>query len=118
MSQIKTDNDAYFHDALDTGELYKYIQTTVVGDSVEFSYYLQGEFRCVGEYLIYGYSQGVANDVSDGATQGQQNDSIATFKSNELSDSANANNTVRTVQQNMSLSNYYKGRGSLTLGSG
>ena len=118
LSQIKTDNDAYFHDALDTGELYKYMQTTVVGDSVEFSYYLQGEFRCVGEYLIHGYSQGVVNDVSDGSTQGQQNDSIATFKSNELSAFANANNTVRTVQNNMSLSNYYNGRGSLTLGSG
>lgn len=119
LNKIKTDNDAYFHNPLDTGELYQYIRTTVVGDSVEFQYYLPGQLRVVGEYLVYGYSQGVVGDVHDGATQGQQNDSIAVFKSNEsLTSSANANFNVSKQLLNMSMSDYYNGRGSLTLGSG
>jgi hypothetical protein len=119
LNKIKTDNDGYFHNALDTSELYKYIRTTVVGDSVEFQYYLAGQLRVVGEYLVYGYSQGVVNDVHDGATQGQQNDSIAVFKSDELLTSApNGNFGVKKQLINMSMSDYYNGRGSLTLGSG
>tara|TARA_Y100000389_G_scaffold195302_1_gene226543 strand:- start:4189 stop:5802 length:1614 start_codon:yes stop_codon:yes gene_type:complete len=119
LNKIKTDNDGYFHNALDTVELYKYIQTTVVGDSLEFQYYLPGQLRVVAEYLVYGYSQGVVGDVHDGATQGQQNDSIAVFKSNEsLTSSANGNFGVSKQLLNMSMSDYYNGRGSLTLGSG
>ena len=119
LNKIKTDNDGYFHNALDTSELYKYIRTTVVGDSVEFQYYLAGQLRVVGEYLVYGYSQGVVNDVHNGATQGQQNDSIAVFKSDELLTSApNGNFGVKKQLINMSMSDYYNGRGSLTLGSG
>ena len=110
LNKIKTDNDGYFHNALDTSELYKYIRTTVVGDSVEFQYYLAGQLRVVGEYLVYGYSQGVVNDVHDGATQGQQNDSIAVFKSDELLTSApNGNFGVKKQLINMSMSDYYNG---------
>jgi len=118
LNKIKTDNDAFWHHPLDTGENYRYIKTTVVGDSVEFNYHRAGQLRVVAEYLVYGYSQGVVDTVHDGATQGQLNDTVATFKSDELLTLGNNNFNAKKLELNMSMSDYYNGRGSLTLGSG
>ena len=123
LNKIKTDTEAYFHDALDTSEDYPFLYCDVNADSVDFRYYLPGVLRIVPEYYRYGYNQGGAGGVPHTSTaasaiQGHLNYNFANFKSNELTTAANGNQNIKRQTQNMSLSDYYSGRGSLTLGSG
>lgn len=123
LNKIKTDTEAYFHDALDTGENYPYMYCDVNADSVDFRYYLPGILRIVPEYYRYGYNQGGAGGVAHTSTaasaiQGHSNYNFANFKSNELTTAANGNQNIKRQTLNMSLSQYYNARGELTLGSG
>ena len=123
LNKIKTDTEAYFHDALDTGEDYPYMYCDVNADSVDFRYYLPGILRIVPEYYRYGYNQGGAGGVAHTSTaasaiQGHSNYNFANFKSNELTTAANGNQNIKRQTLNMSLSQYYGARGELTLGSG
>ena len=123
LNKIKTDTEAYFHDALDTGEDYPYMYCDVNADSVDFRYYLPGILRIVPEYYRYGYNQGGAGGVAHTSTaasaiQGHSNYNFANFKSNELTTAANGNQNIKRQTLNMSLSQYYNARGELTLGSG
>ena len=123
LNKIKTDTEAYFHDALDTGENYPYMYCDVNADSVDFRYYLPGILRIVPEYYRYGYNQGGTGGVAHTSTaasaiQGHSNYNFANFKSNELTTAANGNQNIKRQTLNMSLSQYYNARGELTLGSG
>ena len=123
LNKIKTDTEAYFHDPLDTGEEYPFIRCDINGDTIDFRYYRQGILRVVPEYFIYGYNQGgtagtAHSSTAASAIQGHTNYNFANFKSNELTSLATGNLTVSPQTLNMSLSDYYDGRGSLTLGSG
>ena len=95
----------------------------VNADSVDFRWYAPGVLRIVPTYYRYGYNQGGAGgtaypSTADSVLQGHSNYNFANFKSNELTTPANGNGNVKRQTNNMSLSDYYNGRGDLTLGSG
>tara|TARA_B100000123_G_scaffold199195_1_gene149548 strand:+ start:337 stop:1989 length:1653 start_codon:yes stop_codon:yes gene_type:complete len=120
---IKTQTEAFFHDPLDTGEDYPYLRATVNADSIDFHYYRQGILRVVPTYYRFGYNQGGSGgtaypSTADSALQAHSNYNFATTKSNELNTFAKGNGNVKAQTLNMSLSDYYDGRGNLTLGSG
>ena len=120
---IKTQTEAFFHDPLDTGEDYPYLRATVNADSIDFHYYRQGILRVVPTYYRFGYNQGGSGgtaypSTADSALQAHSNYNFATTKSNELNTFAKGNGNAKAQTLNMSLSDYYDGRGNLTLGSG
>ena len=120
---IKTQTEGFFHDALDTGEDYPYLRATVNADSIDFHYYRQGILRVVPTYYRFGYNQGGTGgtaypSTADSALQAHSNYNFATTKSNELNTFAKGNGNIKAQTLNMSLADYYDGRGSLTLGSG
>ena len=120
---IKTQTEAFFHDPLDTGEDYPYLRATVNADSIDFHYYRQGILRVVPTYYRFGYNQGGSGgtaypSTADSALQAHSNYNFATTKSNELNTFAKGNGNIKAQTLNMSLADYYDGRGNLTLGSG
>ena len=120
---IKTQTEGFFHDALDTGEDYPYLRATVNADSIDFHYYRQGILRVVPTYYRFGYNQGGSGgtaypSTADSALQAHSNYNFATTKSNELNTFAKGNGNIKAQTLNMSLADYYDGRGNLTLGSG
>ena len=120
---IKTQTEAFFHDPLDTGEDYPYLRATVNADSIDFHYYRQGILRVVPTYYRFGYNQGGTGgtaypSTADSALQAHSNYNFATTKSNELNTFAKGNGNIKAQTLNMSLADYYDGRGNLTLGSG
>ena len=120
---IKTQTEGFFHDALDTGEDYPYLRATVNADSIDFHYYRQGILRVVPTYYRFGYNQGGTGgtaypSTADSALQAHSNYNFATTKSNELNTFAKGNGNIKAQTLNMSLADYYDGRGNLTLGSG
>ena len=77
----------------------------------------------VPTYYRFGYNQGGSGgtaypSTADSALQAHSNYNFATTKSNELNTFAKGNGNVKAQTLNMSLSDYYDGRGNLTLGSG
>ena len=123
LNKIKSIVEGYWHDALDTGEEYPFMRCDVNADSVDFRWYTPGVLRIVPQYYRYGYNQGGAGgtaypSTADSVLQGHSNYNFANFKSNELTTIASYNGNVKRQTQNMSLSDYYNGRGDLTLGSG
>ena len=123
LNKIKSIVEGYWHDALDTGEEYPFMRCDVNADSVDFRWYTPGVLRIVPQYYRYGYNQGGAGgtaypSTADSVLQGHSNYNFANFKSNELTTIASYNGNVKRQTLNMSLSDYYNGRGDLTLGSG
>ena len=123
LQHIKTQTESFFHNSVDTGEEYPTIYCNVNADSVDFRYHRPGILRIVPTYYRYGYNQGGTGGTAHSSTaasaiQGHSNYNFATFKSNEITSSAKGNGAVSPQTINMSLSDYYDGRGSLTLGSG
>ena len=123
LTHIKTQTESFFHNSVDTGEEYPTIYCNVNADSIDFRYHRPGILRIVPTYYRYGYNQGGTGGTAHSSTaasaiQGHSNYNFATFKSNEITSAAKGNGGVSPQTINMSLSDYYDGRGSLTLGSG
>ena len=123
LQHIKTQTESFFHNSVDTGEEYPTIYCNVNADSIDFRYHRPGILRIVPTYYRYGYNQGGTGGTAHSSTaasaiQGHSNYNFATFKSNEITSAAKGNGAVSPQTINMSLSDYYDGRGSLTLGSG
>ena len=120
---IKTQTEGFFHDALDTGEDYPYLRATVNADSIDFHYYRQGILRVVPTYYRFGYNQGGSGGTAypstdDSALQANSNYKFETTKTNEMKHFEKGNGNIKAQTLNMSLADYYDGRGNLTLGSG
>lgn len=106
--QIRSDSEAYFHDALDTGEEFPYVEYDNITNGLKVRYYKRGYLRIEINWLARGYSQ--VSVTSDNARTGATNTTIGTTAKGPTTDTA-SNLNIKRYQQNMSISHYYGGTG-------
>tara|TARA_X000000368_G_scaffold258929_1_gene204666 strand:+ start:1458 stop:3053 length:1596 start_codon:yes stop_codon:yes gene_type:complete len=106
LATIKADSEAYFHNALDTGETYPYLHYTSITDGFKVRYFLGGRLTITATYQDFGYSQ--LEQGSGSAANGVANGTVTTTTLGPTSEQL-MNKNIKFYKVNMGLSDYYGG---------
>ena len=106
LASIKSQSEAYFHDALDTGELYPLLTYNSITNGFKIRYYLSGRLTVTATYQNFGYSQ--IDQGSGSAANGVANGTVTTTASGPTN-ATEQNVNIKYYAQNMSLNHYYGG---------